>query len=99
MILPDKHIGVERSLLGIGALIAQHLDRPRSVTSLWIAVRQQSNSLTFDQFSLALSVLYMIGLINDRDYLISKNAPGLDDDTPGLSQSKLIQDRRVSKRT
>ncbi|MFM6077151.1 MAG: ABC-three component system middle component 6, partial [Dolichospermum sp.] len=39
MILPTKHISTNHSLLGVGAKILEQLYQPKTVSSLWSAVR------------------------------------------------------------
>ena len=34
-LLPNKHIPTNRSLVGIGALVLGHLERPTNVSRLW----------------------------------------------------------------
>jgi len=63
MILPTKHITVENSLLGVGALLLEKLSRPLSISTLWKRVREFSEIATFERFTLALDLLCMIGAI------------------------------------
>lgn len=63
MILPTKHISVENSLLGVGALLIQNIDRPLTVSALWEKVRSRSEVSTYERFTLALNLLYMVGAI------------------------------------
>jgi hypothetical protein len=67
MILPTKHLPVERSLIAIGADIVHLLDEPMSVTSLWLNYQNlnkvRNMRLTFDWFTLALAMLYSIDAI------------------------------------
>ena len=69
MILPTKGISASRALLTVGAEVHALLESPTSVAALWesfnasrqdLEVRER---LTFDWFSLALSLLYSVGLI------------------------------------
>lgn len=72
MILPTKHISTPYSLLGVGAILLQQLDKPRTVTSLWEAVRTIHAVTTFERFSLALDFLYTIGAVNFNNDLLYK---------------------------
>jgi hypothetical protein len=63
MILPTKHIPVELSLLGIGAELLRQLHQPRTVSTLWEAVRETSTVGSFQKFSLALALLYLMDTI------------------------------------
>ena len=67
MILPTKHINVENSLLGVGALILAHLRRATTVSSLWDEMRSHPEISTYERFTLGLDLLYMINVIEVRD--------------------------------
>lgn len=69
MLLPTRGLSAERALLTIGAEILPLLDRPSSVSGLWdrFASRRaasRSERVTFDWFSLSLTTLFAIGLID-----------------------------------
>jgi hypothetical protein len=70
MILPTKHLDLEKSLLAIGGLILGVLPRPRTVTSAWEEVRKGHEGLTFESFALALALLYSIGAVDMTDELL-----------------------------
>lgn len=78
MILPSKHVRIERSLLGVGAEILRTLDRPQTMAALWDKMRQSSNSderasaLNYSWFILALDLLFMLGLVAFRQGLIQR---------------------------
>lgn len=63
MILPTKHLEVDRSLLAVGANLLESLRSPRTVTSLWEELRKSGQNLGFERFALALAFLYAIGSI------------------------------------
>ena len=74
MILPGKHIKLERTLLGIGGEILKNLNHDQTVSELWFKTQNQmennSISLTFDWFVLSLTFLYAINAIElDRGVL------------------------------
>lgn len=73
MILPTKHIELKRSLLGIGAVILERLDRPRSVTSLWEDISKFPDIGTFERFSLSLDFLFMIGAVDFHEGLLKRS--------------------------
>ena len=73
MILPTKHISVERSLLGLGSIILQHLDRPRTITALWERTHKIPEVATFERFILTIDFLYMIGVVTVSDGLLRKH--------------------------
>ncbi|QDU48439.1 ABC-three component system middle component 6 [Gimesia panareensis] len=64
MILPSKHISIERSLIGVGSEILNELDRPKSVSRLWDDIQKRRgdtmNQLPYDWFLLSLNMLYTI---------------------------------------
>jgi len=70
MILPNKHISMSNSLLGIGAKIIVQMNQPRTVTSLWSSVSKLPEVGTFERFVLTLDFLYMIGAIEMREGLL-----------------------------
>lgn len=63
MILPNKHVRTKYSLIGLGALILQNLNRPQQVSTLWEKLREFPEVGTFERFILALDFLYTIGAI------------------------------------
>lgn len=72
MILPTKHISTRNSLLGVGATIIEHLNYPRTVTSLWSDLSKLPEVATFERFVLVLDLLYLIGAIELEEGLIYK---------------------------
>lgn len=72
MILPTKHIAVEDSLLGAGAIILQELARPQTVSRLWDRLRTNPTINNFNRFSLALDFLFAIGAIELSNDLIKR---------------------------
>ncbi len=69
MLLPTRGLSPERALITLGSELLPLLDRPTSVSGLWerfSAGRQDSRAerVTFDWFSLALSALYGLGLVD-----------------------------------
>lgn len=75
MILPTKHLELDKSLLAIGGHILHSLPRPRTVTSTWEEVCKEHETLTFEGFALALAFLYTIGAVEMADEMIrSKHA-------------------------
>lgn len=72
MILPDKHIPLGQSLLGVGAVLLSHLDRPTPVSSLWDRCRKETDVATFERFVTALDFLFSITSIDFKDGLLVK---------------------------
>ena len=69
MILPTKHLSVDRALIGVGGQILQILIRPMTFTGLWESFRVLQNQsqnpapVTYDWFVLAVDFLFLIGAI------------------------------------
>lgn len=70
MILPSKHISQEKSLIGVGAILLEKMDRPQTVTYLWESVSEEDAIGTFERFVLALVMLHIAGAIELADGLI-----------------------------
>lgn len=80
MILPSKHLSEKRALLTVGSEILGMLDRPRTVSSLWEAVRagkvKARRILSYDWFVLALDLLFLMDAVTLRDGLLIKVRTG-----------------------
>jgi hypothetical protein len=72
MILPTKHISVQHSLLGAGAVVLRHLDHPQTITALWERIRSIPETSVYWRFILALDFLYAIGTIEHADGFIQR---------------------------
>lgn len=80
MLLPTKGVSSDRALITIGSDLLEELRDPMSVSALWerFNVRERSTSrgsrVTFDWFTLALSALYAMNLIDtSSDGLVRRN--------------------------
>ena len=81
MLVPTKGIHPERALLTVGAVILSLLESPARVSGLWARFTQRLNAngdssvVTFDWFTLALSMLFAVGVIswNEHDRLVKCN--------------------------
>jgi hypothetical protein len=73
MLLPDKHIKMSESLLGLGAFLIGLLHRPKTVDDIWFEYRKARDSgeypshHTFENLVLALDVLFAITAIKIND--------------------------------
>lgn len=67
MILPNKVISPEKSLLFIGANILKFLDTPQPISNLWEITKSRLNINSFQFFTLTLDLLYMIDAISFHD--------------------------------
>ena len=67
MILPTKHITVENSLIGVGGLLLPLLRQPTTVSALWEVAREMPQVATYERFTLALDLLYILEAVEFRD--------------------------------
>lgn len=81
MILPRKHISVDRCLLGTGAQLLQNLDTTRSISDLWHDLHEKKIITTFETFILTMDFLFLIGSITldsegrvKKKYAVSRGA-------------------------
>ncbi|HFK5879060.1 TPA: ABC-three component system middle component 6 [Legionella pneumophila] len=76
MILPSKHLSIDRALLTIGARLLQFLTRPQTVSSLWEEMHSnnENNSIVrnYEEFILGLDLLFMIGAIHLEEGLLNR---------------------------
>ena len=72
MILPTKHIPLDRSLLGAGAMVLQLLEAPITPTAIWEHAKHAQEIGTYGRFVLVLDFLYTIGAVDLVDGLIGK---------------------------
>ena len=81
MILPTKHVRIERALIGVGAEILEILQEPMTVSRLWDGVRTRRSSLLqnapidYDWFILALDLLYLIDAVNLKKGIVVRSNP------------------------
>ncbi len=78
MILPSKHLSQDRALLTVGARILQQLHQPMTVSALWEIFthsakgEQHSSILSYDEFVLALDLLFLINAIEIEEGLLAR---------------------------
>ena len=70
MILPDKNIKLEYSLLNCGALILEEMSESQTISLLWDKVKKHEALVNYEKFLITLDYLYMINAITLRDGLI-----------------------------
>ncbi|MEP6987776.1 MAG: ABC-three component system middle component 6, partial [Chloroflexota bacterium] len=69
MILPNKHLSGEQTLIWISGEILSLLKEPKTVSRLWEELRQLryakfgTHSITYNWFVLALDLLFLLGAI------------------------------------
>lgn len=60
MILPDKNIKLEYSLLNCGALILDEIREPKTISLLWEQVKQKETLDNYEKFVLTLDFLFIM---------------------------------------
>ena len=70
MILPNKYIKEQDSLLGIGVAILEKIENSILLSKLWDVIKQ--DNVSYQQFILTLDMLYAMGLIDTRNNNIIK---------------------------
>jgi hypothetical protein len=75
MILPTKHLPLERTLLAGGADVLSLLVRPSTVSELWDRARGETAFPSFDHLVLALDVLFALGMISFDDGRLQRMRP------------------------
>lgn len=73
MILPTKHLPIERSLLAGGATVLDAVRTPVTVSQVWEAVRNQEAVGSFDRFVLALDFLFALDLLSLDENRLSRS--------------------------
>lgn len=69
MIMPDKYISEEQSLLHLGGVLISLLYKPLTISELWENVKDKTHMNSFEHFVLTLDMLFIIGVIvleNDK---------------------------------
>ena len=70
MLLPDKHLRLSESVLGLAGLVLSHLGKPTPFDALWKRVREQTGTPEWpavhgvENFVLALCFLYSVGAVD-----------------------------------
>jgi len=72
MIMPNKNIRLEYSLLNCGAIVLEELHDRDTISSLWGKSRTKEALVSYEKFILTLDYLYLIGAIKLEDGLIAR---------------------------
>lgn len=70
MILPDKNINLQYSLLSCGAILLSEIEEPQTLSLLWDKVKKNESLINYERFLLTLDYLYLIGVISLKNGLI-----------------------------
>ena len=74
MVLPSKHLPLDRTLLAVGGEILDILGgRPRSVSGTWEQLKLRDGKTSFEQFTLAVSFLFAMGAVEFSGENLRKN--------------------------
>ncbi|WP_438518659.1 ABC-three component system middle component 6 [Clostridium sp.] len=79
MILPSKHIKLSESLIGIGALILESLNKPMTLEQSWKKFNKNymdtgiiKKKFNIDVYIDAIMLLYMLGALDiDKHYMLN----------------------------
>jgi hypothetical protein len=79
MILPSKHLSLDRALLTVGARILLNLSQPKTISAVWEELlcqgektRYSTSPLKYDQFVLALDLLFLMRAVELADGLLKR---------------------------
>jgi len=70
MILPDKYVREESSLLGQAGLLVSLRRSGMTVSDLWSEVRETGTVISYDSFILSVDLLYLMGAVDHQDGLL-----------------------------
>jgi hypothetical protein len=73
MIMPNKFVKLEYSLLGCGAVILKKLSKSDTISSLWDKVRTTKEIANYEKFVLTMDYLYAIGAITNTNGIIARS--------------------------
>jgi hypothetical protein len=63
MIMPNKYLREDEALIGFGSVVLKHLNIERSLSDLWVNVKNFESIGNFERFILVLDMLFLLGLI------------------------------------
>lgn len=63
MIMPNKYLKEEDTLLGASAVIFNNLEQKQSLSELWEKVKDDDSVYNFERFILSLDMLYILGFV------------------------------------
>ena len=70
MIMPNKNIKLEYSLLNCGAIILEDLQEIDTISSLWEKARLTETMVNYEKFVLTMDYLFLIGAIRMESGMI-----------------------------
>jgi len=63
MLMPNKYLSEEETLLGAGVTIIEKLSFKKSLSKLWDEIKDDIRMYNFERFILTLDMLFILGLI------------------------------------
>ena len=72
MIMPNKCLKQEDTLLGSSAVIFNNLNDKQTLSELWDKVKQEEAIYNFERFILSLDMLYLLGSIDFNENSLIK---------------------------
>ena len=66
MLLPTKHRPIDKSAVGLAAIVLRSFTGRPTVSELWERAARGGVS-TFDQYVMALDLLFLLGIVEYRD--------------------------------
>lgn len=72
MIMPDKNIRIEYSMLNCGAIVLSNLRERDTISSLWEKCREKETLVNYERFILTLDYLFVIGAVRLDSGLIER---------------------------
>jgi hypothetical protein len=80
MIMPNKYLTEEETLLGAGAILIENLSIKKSLSKLWDEIKDNDSVYNFERFVLTLDMLFILGVVdldeNNEIKLISSKMVG-----------------------
>ena len=74
MIMPSKYIQEDEALLGVGAALIPIIEKHDDFSELWDEAKKVASVGNFERFVLALDLLYLMGLIENKNGRIVRAA-------------------------
>jgi hypothetical protein len=76
MILPNKHLRENETLIGVGAALMQKIPSSILISDLWESVKEMAVIGNFERFVLGLDLLFLLDVVrieNNRIIKVIKN--------------------------
>lgn len=75
MIMPSKYLREDEALIGVGAALLQKINGRTNLSNLWEETKNNSATGNFERFTLALDLLFLLGLVDVSDNEVVRVAP------------------------